>query len=224
MAQQDEQLLAAMQADTHIQAYIKGLLDAYTKAAADTKFELKGAAYSKHDGDAKYALKTALAAIYTKTEADAKFEAKGAAYAKAAMDTKLGEHYKKTEVDAKFALKTAVAAIYTKTEVNTKLGEHYKKTEADAKFALKSAVNDLNRPTVVSPFTDAKPTEAELVTAAKKLPHYTNDVAFWGAEHDFYIKDDPQTKMLLVKYRGVATNTSDSTVGNFFYEKLTKAA
>jgi len=80
----------------------------------------------------------------------------------------------------------------------------------------------LERPTVVSPYT-ATPTQAELVSAAKLLPHYTNNVAFWGVGHDFYVRDDPQTKMILIKYRGVATNTDDTKPGNFFFEKLTKA-
>ena len=82
---------------------------------------------------------------------------------------------------------------------------------------------DLERPTVVSAYT-ATPTKAELITAAKLLPHYVNDATFWATGHDFYVRDDPQTKMLLVKYRGVATNVSEATAGNFFFEKLAKAS
>ena len=81
---------------------------------------------------------------------------------------------------------------------------------------------DLERPTVVSPYT-ATPLEAELITAATLLPHYTNDVAFWGKDHDFYVRDDPQTKVLLVKYRHTAASVSETTAGLFFFEKLTKA-
>ena len=83
-------------------------------------------------------------------------------------------------------------------------------------------VEALDRPTVVSAYT-ATPTAAELIAAAKLLPHYANTVAFWGADHDFYVRDDPQTKMLLVKYRGVATNTDETKAGNFFFEKLALA-
>jgi len=89
-------------------------------------------------------------------------------------------------------------------------------------FKQVATLGDLDRPTVVSAYTNT-PTKAELITAAKLTPHYTNDVAFWGADHDFYVRDDPQTKMLLVKYRGTAANTSESTAGNMFFEKLSKA-
>ena len=82
---------------------------------------------------------------------------------------------------------------------------------------------ELERPTVVSAYTNT-PTKAELITAAKLLPHYTNDAAFWSAGHDFYVRDDPQTKMLLVKYRGTPANVDEATAGNFFFEKITKAA
>jgi len=85
-----------------------------------------------------------------------------------------------------------------------------------------ATLGDLDRPTIVSAYT-ATPLKTELITASKLLPHYTNDATFWAAEHDFYIRDDPQTKMLLVKYRGIATNVSEATAGNFFFEKLTKA-
>ena len=96
------------------------------------------------------------------------------------------------------------------------------KGPAGAKGDKGDTPTNLDRPTVVSAYT-ATPTKAELITAAEKLPHYTNDVAFWGVEHDFYVKDDPQTKMLLVKYRGVSTNTDKTKSGLFFFEKLTKA-
>ena len=85
-----------------------------------------------------------------------------------------------------------------------------------------ATLGDLDRPTVVSAYT-ATPLKAELITAAKLVPHYTNTAAFWSTEHDFYVRDDPQTKMLLVKYRGIAANVSEATAGNFFFEKLTKA-
>ena len=85
-----------------------------------------------------------------------------------------------------------------------------------------ATLGDLDRPTIVSPYS-ATPTKLELIEAAKLIPHYSNDVAFWGAEHDFYIRDDPQTKMILVKYRGTPANTSETTAGNFFFEKPTKA-
>ncbi len=49
------------------------------------------------------------------------------------------------------------------------------------------------------------------------------DVGFWGAEHDFYISNAAKDKMILIKYRGVSTNTSETTAGSFFFEKLTKA-
>ena len=86
---------------------------------------------------------------------------------------------------------------------------------------------NLERPEVVSPYT-ATPTKAELEAAFKKLPDYVagnaaHKAAFWKGSHDFYVKDDPQTKMLLVKYRGVATST-EAAPGNFFFEKLTVAA
>jgi hypothetical protein len=83
-------------------------------------------------------------------------------------------------------------------------------------------LQDLDRPTVVSAYT-ATPTKAELVTAAKLLSYYSNDAAFWSAGHDFYVRDNPQTKMLLVKYRGVAANVDEATAGNFFFEKITLA-
>jgi len=81
----------------------------------------------------------------------------------------------------------------------------------------------LDRPTVVSAYS-ATPTKAELITAAKLLPQYTNDADFWSGDHDFYVRDDPQTKMLLVKYRGVSTNVDEGSAGNFFFEKLSKAS
>ena len=82
---------------------------------------------------------------------------------------------------------------------------------------------DLERPAVVSAYT-ATPTKAELVTAAKLLPHYTNDAKFWTADHDFYVQDSPQTKIILVKYRGDSTSTDESKAFNFFFEKLTLAS
>jgi hypothetical protein len=74
----------------------------------------------------------------------------------------------------------------------------------------------LARPTVISPYT-ATPTAAELLTALKKVVDY--DIK---GDMDFYVKDDPQTKLLLVKYRGVSTST-EAAPGNFFFEKLSKA-
>jgi len=87
-------------------------------------------------------------------------------------------------------------------------------------------MDDLERPEVISPYT-ATPTVDELVTAFKVLPAYVAaDVAgkeeFWKGSHDFYVQDHPQTKMLLVKYRGLSTST-EALHGNFFFEKLTLA-
>ena len=82
---------------------------------------------------------------------------------------------------------------------------------------------ELERPAVVSPYT-ATPTKAELIDAAKLLPHYINDATFWGKDHDFYVRDNPQTKMVLVKYRPEPTSVDESTAGLFFFEKLTKAS
>jgi len=76
---------------------------------------------------------------------------------------------------------------------------------------------ELARPTVVAAYS-ATPTKAELIAAIKTVPHF-ND---WESDMDFYLRDDPQTKMLLVKYRGVTGNTEASS-GLFFFEKLTKA-
>ena len=81
---------------------------------------------------------------------------------------------------------------------------------------------ELERPTVVSAYT-ATPTKAELITAAKLLPHYAADATFWGKDHDFYVRDNPQTKMLLVKYRPKANSVDEATAGLFFFEKLAKA-
>ena len=81
----------------------------------------------------------------------------------------------------------------------------------------------LERPTVVSPYTDAKPTKPEMIAAIKLLSHFSDNATFWGGEHDFYVKDNPQTKMLLVKYRGIAANTNTATAGDFFVEKMTLA-
>jgi hypothetical protein len=90
-----------------------------------------------------------------------------------------------------------------------------------------ASMGDLERPEVVSPYT-ATPTKDELLAAFKLLPHYvagdaTFKAEFWKGSHDFYVKDDPQTKMLLVKYRGVS-NSTEATPGNFFYEKLSLAS
>ena len=85
-------------------------------------------------------------------------------------------------------------------------------------------LDDLERPEVVSAYT-ATPTEAELFTAIKLLPTYiaaTDKDEFWQGSHDFYVQDNPQTKMLLVKYRGVPTST-EASHGNFFFEKMTLA-
>ena len=75
----------------------------------------------------------------------------------------------------------------------------------------------LARPTVVSPYT-ATPTKAELVTAFKLVPDFD-----FAGDMDFYVRDNPQTKMLLVKYRG-KTGDTEAAPGLFFFEKLTKAA
>ena len=76
---------------------------------------------------------------------------------------------------------------------------------------------ELARPTVVAAYT-ATPTIVELVKAIKIVPHFSD----WEADMDFYIRDNPQTKMLLVKYRGITGNT-EAAPGLFFFEKLTKA-
>jgi hypothetical protein len=88
-------------------------------------------------------------------------------------------------------------------------------------------MDKLERPAVVSPYT-ATPTKAELSDAFKLLPAYvagdaTTKAEFWKGSHDFYVKDDPQTKMLLVKYRG-GSNSTEAASGNFFFEKLTLAS
>jgi len=84
------------------------------------------------------------------------------------------------------------------------------------KFHTLAMLDDLERPTVVSAYT-ATPLKTELIAAAKLLPHYSNDAEFWGGGHDFYVRDNPQTKMLLVKYRGVTAAVSEATAGNFFF-------
>ena len=89
-------------------------------------------------------------------------------------------------------------------------------------FHTVAMTSDLERPTVVSPYGVA-PSKVELIIAFKLLPLYTNDVSFWGVGHDFYVKDDPQTKMVLAKYRPLTTSVSEATAGNFFFEKLTLA-
>ena len=76
---------------------------------------------------------------------------------------------------------------------------------------------ELARPTVVAAYT-ATPTIVELVKAIKIVPHFSD----WESDMDFYIRDNPQTKMLLVKYRGITGNT-EAAPGLFFFEKLTKA-
>ena len=106
--------------------------------------------------------------------------------------------------------------------------------KADGHYVLDVAADviswkkeNLERPEVVSAYT-ATPTKTELIAAFKLLPEYVaanaaGKTAFWKGSHDFYVKDDPQTKMLLVKYRGVGTST-EAAPGNFFFEKLSLAA
>ena len=79
-----------------------------------------------------------------------------------------------------------------------------------------------SRPTMISAYS-ATPTEAELITGLKLLPHYEDTPEFWGNDHDFYLRDDPQTKLLLVKYRANGDTTETGTNKIFWFEKLTKA-
>ena len=73
--------------------------------------------------------------------------------------------------------------------------------------------------TVVAPYSNT-PTKAELVNAIQDLPYYENDAMFWGAEHDFYLKDVPDNKLLLVKYHPNGINIDPGTAGDFFFEKM----